>query len=170
MFVIFACFGCVVINHQKGGDYKENGPQVIWLNRFWCLMINITCGLMYLLVFVFVFVVHRMLKLLGPRHWGKQHLKTRHYEDQQVSSKVQETKNSVATTDCLAKSTGLSGGTPDCPVPHAGLSGALGNCSPTASSWWHWWREATGLSGVTSGLSGVKVCSTNGHLRCQSNG
>jgi hypothetical protein len=26
MFVIFACFGCVVINHQKGGDCKENGP------------------------------------------------------------------------------------------------------------------------------------------------
>jgi hypothetical protein len=46
----------------------ENGPRTIWLNRFWCLMINITCGLMYLLVFVFVFVVHRMLKLLGPRH------------------------------------------------------------------------------------------------------
>jgi hypothetical protein len=31
-------------------------------------MIDITCGLMYLLVFVFV--VHMMLKLLGPRHWG----------------------------------------------------------------------------------------------------
>jgi hypothetical protein len=44
----------------------ENIPQTIWLNRFWCLMSNITCGLMYLLVFVFV--VHRMLKLLGPRH------------------------------------------------------------------------------------------------------
>jgi hypothetical protein len=24
--VLFACFGCVVINHQKGGDCKENGP------------------------------------------------------------------------------------------------------------------------------------------------
>jgi hypothetical protein len=45
---------------------KENGPRVIWLNRFWCLMINITCGLMCLLVFMIV--VHRMLKLLGPRH------------------------------------------------------------------------------------------------------
>jgi hypothetical protein len=45
---------------------KENGPRAIWLNRFWCLMINITCGLMCLLVFVFV--VHRMLKLLAPRH------------------------------------------------------------------------------------------------------
>jgi hypothetical protein len=66
MFVIFACFGCVVINHQKGGDCKENGPWAIWLNRFWCLVINITCGLMCFLVFVFV--VHTMLKLLGPRH------------------------------------------------------------------------------------------------------
>jgi hypothetical protein len=45
---------------------KENGPRTIWLNRFWCLMINITCGLMCLLVFVFL--VHRMLKLLGPKH------------------------------------------------------------------------------------------------------
>jgi hypothetical protein len=34
MFVIFACFGCVVINHQKGGDCKENGPRAIWLKRF----------------------------------------------------------------------------------------------------------------------------------------
>ena len=66
VFVIFACFGYVVINHQKGGDCKENGPQTIWLNRFWCLMINITCGLMCLLVFMFI--VHRMLKLLGLRH------------------------------------------------------------------------------------------------------
>jgi hypothetical protein len=31
MFVIFACFSCVVINHQKGGDCKENGPRAIWL-------------------------------------------------------------------------------------------------------------------------------------------
>jgi hypothetical protein len=58
MFIIFACFGCVVINHQKGGDCKENGPRAIWLKRFWCLMINITCGLMCLLVFVFI--VHKM--------------------------------------------------------------------------------------------------------------
>jgi hypothetical protein len=29
MFVIFACFGCVIINHQKGGDCKENGLQTI---------------------------------------------------------------------------------------------------------------------------------------------
>jgi FtsZ-binding cell division protein ZapB len=60
MFVIFACFGCVVINHQKGGDCKENGPRVIWLNRFWCLLINITYRLMCLLVFMII--VHRMPK------------------------------------------------------------------------------------------------------------
>jgi hypothetical protein len=58
MFVIFACFSCVVINHQKGRDCKENGPGAIWLKRFWCLMVNITCGLMSFLVFVFV--VHMM--------------------------------------------------------------------------------------------------------------
>jgi hypothetical protein len=44
-----------------GGSCKENGPRVIWLKRFWFLMINITCGLMCLLVFMFV--VHRMLKV-----------------------------------------------------------------------------------------------------------
>jgi hypothetical protein len=54
------------MNHQKGGDCKENGPRAIWLKRFWCLMINITCGLMYLLMFMFV--VHMMLNLLGLRH------------------------------------------------------------------------------------------------------
>jgi hypothetical protein len=29
---------------------KENGPRSIWLNRFWCLMINITYQLICLLV------------------------------------------------------------------------------------------------------------------------
>jgi hypothetical protein len=48
------------------GKCKENGPRAIWLNRFWCLMIITACGLMCLLVFMFV--VHRMLKLLGLRH------------------------------------------------------------------------------------------------------
>jgi hypothetical protein len=69
--------------------------------------------------------------------------------------------------DCPAESTGLSGGTTDYPVSHAGLSSAPGNSSPTASSRWHWWREAIGLFGVTSGLSGVKAYSGNSHLRCQ---
>jgi hypothetical protein len=50
----------------SGQSFEENGPRAIWLNRFWCLMINTTSGLMCLLVFVFV--VHRMLKLLGPMH------------------------------------------------------------------------------------------------------
>jgi hypothetical protein len=173
MFVKFACFGSVVINHQKGGDCKKNVPRAIWLNRFWCLMINTTCGLMCLLVFMFV--VHRMLKLVGLRHWGKQHLKRRHYEDHKWRST--SIKQSLRNEDKCChwwtvrlRSAGLSNATPDCPVPHARLSGALGNTSPTASSRWHWWREATGLSGVTRGLSGVKACSANGHLRCQSNG
>jgi hypothetical protein len=45
---------------------KENEPRAIWLNEFWCLMINTIRELMNFLVFVFV--VHRMLELLGPRN------------------------------------------------------------------------------------------------------
>ena len=41
---------------------KENGPQAIWLNRFWCLMINTTCGLICLLVFIIL--VHRVRREL----------------------------------------------------------------------------------------------------------
>jgi hypothetical protein len=164
MFVIFSCFGCVVINHQKGGDCKENGPRAIWLNKFWCLMINITCGLMCLLVVLFV--VHRKLKLLGPRHWGKQHLKRRHYEDQVKSKK----RSKCCQADCLCEGTGLSSGTPDCPVPHAGLSSAPGIVALTASSRRHYGEKATRLSGVKSGLSGAKSLRANGHLRCQPNG
>jgi hypothetical protein len=26
-YLLFACFGCVVINRQKGRDCKENGPN-----------------------------------------------------------------------------------------------------------------------------------------------
>jgi hypothetical protein len=37
---------------------RKNGPRAIWLNEFWCLMINTTCELMCLLVFMFI--VHRM--------------------------------------------------------------------------------------------------------------
>jgi hypothetical protein len=28
-YLIFSCFGYVVIHHQKGGDCKENRPQLI---------------------------------------------------------------------------------------------------------------------------------------------
>jgi hypothetical protein len=66
MFVIFACFGCDVINHQKRGDCKENGPRAIWLIEFWCLMINTIRELISFLVFLFV--VHRMQELLGLRN------------------------------------------------------------------------------------------------------
>jgi uncharacterized integral membrane protein len=51
----------VLSSITKKGDCKENGPRAIWLKMFWCLMVNITCGLMCLLVFMFV--VHRMLKV-----------------------------------------------------------------------------------------------------------
>jgi heme/copper-type cytochrome/quinol oxidase subunit 2 len=62
ILVLFACFGCVVINHQKKGDCKENGPQAFWLIEFWCLMINTACGLICLLVFIII--VHRMRREL----------------------------------------------------------------------------------------------------------
>jgi Ca2+/Na+ antiporter len=58
--LLYLLVGCVVINHQKGRDCKENRPWVVWLNIFWCLMINIIYGLMYLLVFMII--VHMMLK------------------------------------------------------------------------------------------------------------
>jgi hypothetical protein len=34
MFIIFACFGCVVINRQKGGDCKKNGSGPFGLIDF----------------------------------------------------------------------------------------------------------------------------------------
>jgi hypothetical protein len=33
LYLIFAFFGCAVINQQKG-DCKENGPRPIWLRDF----------------------------------------------------------------------------------------------------------------------------------------
>jgi hypothetical protein len=101
--MIFACFGCVVINHQKGGDCKENGLRAIWLNEFWCLMINTTWELMCLLVFVFV--VHRMLKLTWIKTLKKA---TPQKKTLRRSSEVQEKiKCCLRTVRCL---------TPDCPV------------------------------------------------------
>jgi hypothetical protein len=47
-------------NHQ--GRCKENGPQAFWLIEFWCLMVNTTCGLICLLVFIII--VHRMRREL----------------------------------------------------------------------------------------------------------
>jgi hypothetical protein len=82
-------------------------------------------------------------------------------------AKSKKRKILLSRTDYPVKDNGLSGGTPDCPVPHARLSGAPRNSSPTTSSRWHWWREATELSGVTSGLSSVKACNANGYLWCQ---
>jgi hypothetical protein len=43
-------------------ECKENGPRAIWLIEFWCLMINTTCGLICLLVFIII--VHRMRREL----------------------------------------------------------------------------------------------------------
>jgi hypothetical protein len=119
MFVIFACFGCVVINYQKGGDCKENRPRAIWLNRFWCLMINITCGLMCLLVFVFA--VHRMLKLLGKALRKETPQKKTLWRSQLKIKKYQASprnEDKCCQTDCPCRGhrnvrwhTGLSGAT-----------------------------------------------------------
>jgi hypothetical protein len=154
---VLKSFSIVVLVFDDHHNCKKNGPRAIWLNRFWCLMINITCGLICLLVFVFV--AHRMLKLLGPSHWGKQHLKRRHYDDQAKSKKKMKC--------CLQT---VWSGAPNCPVPHAGLSGAPGTVAPTTSSRWHCGEKTTGLSGVTSGVFGVKILRSNGRLRCQTNG
>jgi hypothetical protein len=116
-------------------------------------MINIICGLMYLLVFVFI--IHRMLKLLGPRHWGKQHLKSNTSKEDQAKSKKQR--------KCCLRT--VWSGAPDCQVPHTRLSTAPGRVAPTASSRWHYGEKTTGLSSVTFGVSGVKSMRANDHLR-----
>jgi hypothetical protein len=65
---------CWASNHQN--NYRngprahfpfKNGPRPILFKWFWCLMINITCGLMCFLVFMFI--VHRMQRGLG---WGSE--------------------------------------------------------------------------------------------------
>jgi hypothetical protein len=96
-------------------------------------MTNITYGLMCLLVFMIV--VHRMLKWLGLRHRGKQHLKRRHYEDHKWRST--SIKQSPRNEEKCCHWRTVRSRTPDCSVPHAGLSGVPGNSSPMASSWWH---------------------------------
>jgi hypothetical protein len=84
-------------------------------------------------------------------------------EDIKKTSEVQETKQVL--------SGGLSvRGAPDCPVPHTELSGAPGTVALTASSRWHYGDKTTRLSGVTSGVSGVKSLRANGRLQCQNNG
>jgi hypothetical protein len=80
---------------------------------------------------VFMIIVHKMLKWLGLRHWGKQHLKRRHYEDHKKINKYEAKSKKQRLMLPLA----------DCPVPHVELSDAPGNCSPTASSRWHWWNR-----------------------------
>jgi hypothetical protein len=47
---------------RLSGHVRKNGPRAIWLNEFWCLMINTTCGLICLLVFIII--VHRMRREL----------------------------------------------------------------------------------------------------------
>jgi hypothetical protein len=61
-------------------------------------------------------------------------------------------------------------GAPDCPAPHAGLSGAPGAVAQQLVLGGTGRQKTIGLSGVTSGVSGVKSLRANGHLWCQSNG
>jgi hypothetical protein len=58
----------------------------------------------------------------------------------------------------------------DCQCEGTRLSGAPRDCSPMASSRWHCGEKTIRLSGVKSGLSGVKSLCADGHLQCQSNG
>jgi hypothetical protein len=51
---------------KKGEIVRKMDLRPFGLIDFWCLMINITCELICLLVSMFV--VHRMIKLLGARH------------------------------------------------------------------------------------------------------
>jgi hypothetical protein len=115
-------------NQNVVGTCKENGPWVIWLNRFWCLMISITCGLMCLLVFMLV--VHRMLRLFGLRQLGKQHLKRKHCEGHKkinkVSSKSKKRRQVLSLADCPAKEyRTVRCHTPNCPVPQGTVAQRL---------------------------------------------
>jgi hypothetical protein len=132
ILILFACFGCVVINHQKGGDCKENGPRAIWLIEFWCLMIN---TIRELISFSSVYVCSSQDARIT---WTKELRKATPQK-----KTLRRSKKSPRLKTCAAY--GLSvRGAPDCPVahrtvrcPHVGLSGAPGNRSPTASFRWH---------------------------------
>jgi ribosomal protein L34E len=132
MLVLFSCFGYVVINHQKGGDCKENGPRAIWLIEFWCLMNNTIREL------ISFFSVYVYSSQDARSTWTKELRKAT-----PQNKTLRRSKKSPRLEACAA--CGLSvRGAPDCPVahrtvrcPHTGLSGAPGNSSPTASSRWH---------------------------------
>jgi hypothetical protein len=91
-------------------------------------MINITCGLMYLLVFMFV--VHRMLKWLGIRHWGKQHLKRRHYEDHKwrstnIKQSPRNEEKCCHRRTVRSRTPNCPSGTPHCPVHQGTIATGL---------------------------------------------
>jgi hypothetical protein len=113
ILVLFACFGCVVINHQKGGDCKENGPRAICLIEFWCLMNNTIRELISFSVFVFSSQDARFT-------WTKE---LRKATPQKKTLRGSKKSPSVLLRTVCARRTGLSS--------------APGNSSPTASSRWH---------------------------------
>jgi hypothetical protein len=106
-------------------------------------MINIIYGLICLLVFVFV--IHKMLKWLGLRHWGsnisKEDIMKTISEDQQYQAKSKTWRKCSHSRIVRLR-------TAYCLVPPGGLSGALGNRSPTTSFLVTKWRRVTGLSGA----------------------
>jgi hypothetical protein len=66
MFIERRIFATPFQPNEPKSFCKENGPQAIWLIKFWCLMNNTIRELISFLVFVFV--VHRMQVLLGLRN------------------------------------------------------------------------------------------------------
>jgi hypothetical protein len=58
----------------------------------------------------------------------------------------------------------------NCLAESTGLSVAPGNCSPTASSWWHWWREDHRTIWCDIRTVWCKAYNANGHMRVRSNG
>jgi hypothetical protein len=109
ILILFACFGCVVINHQKGGDCKENGPRAIWLIEFWCLMIN---TIRELISFSSVYVCSSHDARIT---WTKEFRKAAPQKKTLRISKKSPRLKACATC-------GLSGAhTPDCPV-HQGTA------------------------------------------------
>ena len=90
-------------------------------------------------------------KVTWTKTLTKQHLKRRHY-GYQVKSKKQR--------KCCLQT--VWSGALDCLVHE-------GTIAPTASSRWHYGEKTTRLSGVTSGVSGVKSLRANGRLQCHTN-
>jgi hypothetical protein len=151
ILILFACFGCVVINHQKRGDCKENGPQAFWLSKFWCLMINTICGLTK-----FPSVCDYSSQDARST-WTKELRKATPQKKTLRRYKRSPRNGGALPTDCLCVEhrtvrwhTGLSGAhTPDCPV-HQGIAAQWLVLGGTRREDHRTIRWHTGLFGVES--------------------